>query len=151
MHPFEHRAGPLLPHAFTVLAIGVAVSVDTRPLGAQIAPDTPPTFELDATWPKPLPNNWMFGAIWGAAVDSRDHIWVIHKNECNACQPRLRSIPGGCPGPRRPGWRTRRASVDDPSPNCSMSSWRANWTVRDSMRPPSASVPTIERVGSPAV
>lgn len=78
MHPFEHRAGPLLLHAFTVLAIGVAVSVDTRPLGAQIAPDTPPTFELDATWPKPLPNNWMFGAIWGAAVDSRDHIWVIH-------------------------------------------------------------------------
>ena len=68
---------------------------------------------------------------------------------CNACRLKLRSIPGGCPGPRRRGWRTRRASVDDPSPNCSMSWSRANLTVRDRTRRRNASASsfyTIARV-----
>ena len=38
-----------------------------------------PKFELDLTWPKPLPNKWITGQIPGIAVDSHDHIWVIHR------------------------------------------------------------------------
>ena len=38
-----------------------------------------PVFELDPSWPKPLPNNWGLGTVWGVAVDSRDHIWVVHQ------------------------------------------------------------------------
>jgi DNA-binding beta-propeller fold protein YncE len=30
-------------------------------------------------WPKPLPNHWLFGSITGVVVDSRDHIWVVHR------------------------------------------------------------------------
>jgi sugar lactone lactonase YvrE len=45
--------------------------------GAQV--ESAPTFELDATWPKPLPNNWGLGQVWGVAVDARDHIWVVHQ------------------------------------------------------------------------
>src|SRR6185295_301654 len=30
-------------------------------------------------WPKPLPNNWLVGAVAGIAVDSRDHVWITHR------------------------------------------------------------------------
>lgn len=35
-----------------------------------------PMFQVDPTWPKPLPNNWTFGEFSGVAVDSHDHIWI---------------------------------------------------------------------------
>ena len=36
-----------------------------------------PTFQVDPSWPKKLPNNWIFGPVSGLTVDSQDHIWVI--------------------------------------------------------------------------
>jgi hypothetical protein len=36
-----------------------------------------PAFKLDPSWPKPLPNHWMLGVVWGVATDSRDHVWII--------------------------------------------------------------------------
>ena len=36
-------------------------------------------FQFDATWPKPLPDNWTLGNVVGVAVDARDHIWVLHR------------------------------------------------------------------------
>ena len=38
-----------------------------------------PTFAVDASWPKPLPNNWILGQVGGITVDSKDHIWMIHR------------------------------------------------------------------------
>jgi len=39
-----------------------------------------PLFEVDPFWPKPLPNHWIQGATIGVAVDSRDHVWLVHRN-----------------------------------------------------------------------
>jgi DNA-binding beta-propeller fold protein YncE len=38
-----------------------------------------PSFRVDPMWPKPLPNRWIVGAVVGVAVDSRDHVWIIHR------------------------------------------------------------------------
>ena len=38
-----------------------------------------PIFEVDPLWPKPLPNHWLLGSTIGVAVDSRDHVWIIHR------------------------------------------------------------------------
>jgi hypothetical protein len=38
-----------------------------------------PAFEYDATWPKPLPHNWTMGNVGAVYVDSRDHVWVLHR------------------------------------------------------------------------
>jgi len=38
-----------------------------------------PSFQVDPFWPKPLPNKWLVGAVVGVAVDSKDHVWVIHR------------------------------------------------------------------------
>jgi DNA-binding beta-propeller fold protein YncE len=40
-----------------------------------------PTFEVDPFWPKPLPNNWVIGSTIGITVDSRDHVFVIHRHQ----------------------------------------------------------------------
>lgn len=38
-----------------------------------------PMFEVDPFWPKPLPNHWLLGSTVGVSVDSRDHVWIIHR------------------------------------------------------------------------
>ena len=38
-----------------------------------------PYFEVDPLWPKPLPNNWVIGSAIGVTVDSRDHVFIIHR------------------------------------------------------------------------
>src|ERR1700750_1612291 len=38
-----------------------------------------PAFTVDASWPKPLPNNWILGQVGGITVDWQGHIWVIHR------------------------------------------------------------------------
>ena len=46
---------------------------------ADAPPATAPRFEVDASWPRPLPNNWLMGQASGVAVDRRDHVWVIQR------------------------------------------------------------------------
>src|SRR5919199_367005 len=38
-----------------------------------------PRFQVDAAWPKPLPNDWIMGQAAGVAVDAQDHVWVIQR------------------------------------------------------------------------
>ncbi len=38
-----------------------------------------PVFEVDPLWPQPLPNHWIMGSTIGVGVDSRDHVFVIHR------------------------------------------------------------------------
>lgn len=40
---------------------------------------TPPKYQVDASWPKELPNNWIMGQVGGMAVDRHDHIWVLQR------------------------------------------------------------------------
>ena len=46
---------------------------------ASPAPESAAAFQVDASWPKELPNKWLMGQVIGVAVDSRDHIWVLHR------------------------------------------------------------------------
>mgnify|MGYP001821490002 FL=1 len=38
-----------------------------------------PVFEVDPLWPRPLPNHWLMGSVIGVGVDSRDHVFVVHR------------------------------------------------------------------------
>lgn len=38
-----------------------------------------PVFQVDPFWPKPLPNNWVLGSTIGVGIDSRDHVFIIHR------------------------------------------------------------------------
>ena len=41
--------------------------------------ETVPVFQYDATWPKDLPKNWTVGSVVGVSVDTKDHIWIVHR------------------------------------------------------------------------
>jgi hypothetical protein len=58
-----------------------------------------PRFEVDPMWPKPLPNHWVMGNVIGVSVDSRDHIWIIHRQgSLEAMEEYAAANP---PGPKR--------------------------------------------------
>ena len=38
-----------------------------------------PRFQVDASWPQPLPNNWIMGQAAGIAIDAQDHVWVVQR------------------------------------------------------------------------
>jgi DNA-binding beta-propeller fold protein YncE len=40
-----------------------------------------PRFEVDPFWPKPLPNNWILGSTIGVGIDSRDHVFIVHRGD----------------------------------------------------------------------
>ena len=64
----------------TVSAILAAVALfGITALASPAAAGDVPTFAVDAGWPKPLPNNWILGQVGGITVDSKGHIWVIHR------------------------------------------------------------------------
>ncbi len=45
-----------------------------------------PKFEVDPTFPKPLPNGWLMGMTIGIAVDAQDHIWIVHRQDTLSAQ-----------------------------------------------------------------
>jgi hypothetical protein len=56
--------------AVTTLAMLVASAALSRSVSAAEAP----RFEVDASWPKTLPNKWIMGQAAGVAVDGDEHI-----------------------------------------------------------------------------
>jgi len=38
-----------------------------------------PKFEVDPSWPKPLPGRWVTGEIGGVCVDAQDHVFVVQR------------------------------------------------------------------------
>ncbi len=73
-------------HVYTaaaVVAVLVALGLaqNTLDQSAEAQGKTAPMFEVDPFWPKPLPNNWILGSTIGIGVDSRDHIYIIHRRD----------------------------------------------------------------------
>lgn len=53
-----------------------------------------PSFEVDANWPRPLPNSWVVGPVSGIGVDARDHIVIVQRAESESI-----ARAGGVPAP----------------------------------------------------
>jgi len=43
-----------------------------------------PRFEVDASWPKPLPEGWVTGQLGGVCADAHDHIVVVNRRNITA-------------------------------------------------------------------
>jgi DNA-binding beta-propeller fold protein YncE len=73
-------------HALLTAAAALAAPC---PATAQSAETAIPHFQVDALWPKPLPNNWILGQVGGLTVDRFDRIWVVQRP--NSLTPRERA------------------------------------------------------------
>jgi DNA-binding beta-propeller fold protein YncE len=69
--------GAALAAAIVALGVGqAALDAATRTHTV-----TAPRFEVDPMWPRPLPNHWVLGNVIGVGVDSRDHVFIVHRND----------------------------------------------------------------------
>ena len=69
--------------AGSLLTLALALGIGQRVLMANVQSQTvqAPRFEVDPFWPKPLPNHWVIGSTIGVGVDSRDHVFIIHRGD----------------------------------------------------------------------
>ena len=83
--------------AYVVLAAAASVAA---PLcaAAEDAKTAVPQFQVDALWPKPLPNNWILGQVAGITVDRLDRIWIVQRP--NSLTPRERAAEQNPPPSR---------------------------------------------------
>jgi hypothetical protein len=62
------------------IALAAALGIHVQGHAAPLAPARQvPYFEYDETFPKPLPNHWTIGTVVGISVDSKQHIWMVHR------------------------------------------------------------------------
>ena len=69
--------------AGSLLALTALLGVAQGAIMANVQSQTvqAPRFEVDPFWPKPLPNHWVIGSAIGVGVDSRDHVFIIHRGD----------------------------------------------------------------------
>ncbi len=51
--------------------------VFARSISAQSAP----RYEVDASWPRPLPDRWILGGLGGVCVDAQDHVLMLNRQD----------------------------------------------------------------------
>ena len=74
------KRSPLLLRSGTALALVVLSAPACVPEDSAATPVAEvPLFEVDPFWPQPLPNHWLMGSVIGVGVDSRDHVFVVHR------------------------------------------------------------------------
>jgi hypothetical protein len=75
----------LLVVAFGAAGCGAASDADDAADAVASAPGSPegasPTFTVDPSWPREMPNLWIMGAVTSVFVDADDHVWVTHLPE----------------------------------------------------------------------
>src|SRR5689334_9068301 len=83
-----------------LVALGFGQNALERRAHAQASNGTKvqvPRFEVDPTFPKPLPNGWYQGMSIGVAVDANDHIWIVHRPDTvNALEAAADAKTGAC-------------------------------------------------------
>ena len=48
--------------------------------GSVIAQNAP-KYEVDLSWPKPLPDRWVTGGLGGVCVDRQDHVFILNRQD----------------------------------------------------------------------
>ena len=75
-----------------VLAAGLAVAFGSVLPSASLAQQVP-RYEVDADWPKPLPEQWVVSGLVGLCIDSQDHVLVLHRQDEMSVGSRNAGVP----------------------------------------------------------
>jgi DNA-binding beta-propeller fold protein YncE len=73
----------ILGTALVAGIVGLGVGQAVLEANATVQTVEAPRFEVDPLWPKPLPNGWLMGQVIGVGVDSRDHVYLVHRGNIN--------------------------------------------------------------------
>jgi DNA-binding beta-propeller fold protein YncE len=75
------RRSLIISGTLVTLIAALAVTQARVSARAGIGAVEAPLFEVDPLWPQPLPDGWLLGSAIGVGVDSRDHVYVIHRRD----------------------------------------------------------------------
>src|SRR6266568_1816548 len=69
-----------MPSRMIVLSIALAALAASPALAQNPAAKSGgPQFQVDALWPKDLPNNWLLGQVSGITTDRNNNVWVVNR------------------------------------------------------------------------
>jgi hypothetical protein len=77
--PMQRSQWKILGYATALGLVAAAAYVVEKQAAVEAAGPTAPRLEVDPFWPKPLPNHWVMGAVIGLGVDSKDNVWIVHR------------------------------------------------------------------------
>ena len=60
-------------------ALGLALSLSIA--GVAFAQSRAVRYDVDVTWPRPLPNQWVLGGLGGVCVDAQDHVFILNRQD----------------------------------------------------------------------
>ncbi|PYR01363.1 MAG: hypothetical protein DMF96_00150 [Acidobacteria bacterium] len=69
----------VLFRAATCAALAIAAGILWPP--SSRAQGGVPKYEVDLSWPKPLPDRWVLGGLGGVCVDAQDHVLVLNRQD----------------------------------------------------------------------
>jgi DNA-binding beta-propeller fold protein YncE len=72
--------------------LGLLLTASVHITGQSSANVQAPVFRVDPAWPM-IPNNWVFGEVSSIAVDSQDHVWMIHRPNTVPADQRAKAAP----------------------------------------------------------
>src|SRR6266566_1697515 len=62
----------------TYAVLAITAGILCPPMRAQSGA---PQYEVDRTWPKPLPDRWVIGGLGGLCVDNQDHVFILNRQD----------------------------------------------------------------------
>src|ERR1700745_2743453 len=63
----------------TCAALAIAAGILSSPLLR--AQSSAPKYEVDLSWQKPFPNQWILGGLGGVCVDAQDHVFLLNRQD----------------------------------------------------------------------
>src|SRR5579871_2233976 len=67
-----------------LVAVGACVALAAAQVigvPSSFAQNGVPRYEVDASWPKPLPDRWVLGGLGGVCVDAQDHVVILNRQD----------------------------------------------------------------------
>src|SRR5579871_2290958 len=61
--------------------IWLAFAIGIMGLAPSWPQDRAPRYEVDRSWPKPLPERWVLGGLGGLCVDRQDHVLILNRQD----------------------------------------------------------------------
>lgn len=77
---------------FVFAVLGLLLTASVHMTGQSSRSLQAPVFRADPSWPT-VPNNWVFGEVSSIAVDSQDHVWIIHRPNTVPSDQRPKAAP----------------------------------------------------------
>src|SRR5689334_1693862 len=98
----ESSRGDRMNRGITLLAApllltggALTAQAPAKPAAVKSVAKQAPKFDVDPMWPKPMGNRWILGSTTGVAIDSRDHIFVVHLTDSFTARTEIGLTVGG--------------------------------------------------------